>query len=277
MKLNMDAEQLRPLIKAFYEFSGIKIAIYDNTFSEILSYPEQNGDFCAAMRRNDDFRKKCDDCAARLCRQCAEENRTIIYRCHAGLSEVVAPLASHDMTIGYVIYGQMTNEPDADIFLQEVKKLCADYGICESVLEEKIKKIRYYNAGQIEATLQIVKALTLYIVLKGLVYVSEQSDGDRIAEYIDSHLAEDLSVGTLCRHFAMSKAKLYACVKELMPQGIAKYVRKKRVVAAMELMKQFPDKPFWKISEECGFENYDYFLRVFKTETGIPATKYRRN
>ena len=33
MNIIIDVEQLLPLIQAFYELSGIKIAIYDNQFN----------------------------------------------------------------------------------------------------------------------------------------------------------------------------------------------------------------------------------------------------
>ena len=69
----------------------------------------------------------------------------------------------------------------------------------------------------------------------------------------------------------MSKAKLYSTTKLYMPEGIAKYIRKRRIQAAEENIRKKPDKPLWKVAEECGFDDYNYFLRVFRTETGKSA------
>ena len=69
----------------------------------------------------------------------------------------------------------------------------------------------------------------------------------------------------------MSKSKLYTVTKEYMPDGIAKYVRKCRVNAVLAKLREISDgadKPVWKLAEESGFGNYEYFLRVFRQETG---------
>ena len=62
-----------------------------------------------------------------------------------------------------------------------------------------------------------------------------------------------------------------------MPEGIAKYVRWRRLEAAKNEIIKHPDKPLWKIAEETGFERYDYFLRLFKSQTGTPAGKLKHS
>ena len=62
-----------------------------------------------------------------------------------------------------------------------------------------------------------------------------------------------------------------------MPDGIAKYVRWRRIEAAKDEILKNPEKPLWKISEEVGFDNYDYFLRLFKSQTGISASCLQKN
>ena len=99
MNIIIDVEQLLPLIQAFYELSGIKIAIYDNQFKEILTYPEHKGAFCSILEKQTHLRKKCDDCAANLCSACARLKHPNIYKCHAGLTEVAAPLIDNDIII----------------------------------------------------------------------------------------------------------------------------------------------------------------------------------
>lgn len=273
MILNIASEQMLGLIKAFYSLSGIKIAIYDNNFKEVLSYPETNSDFCKLMERDECLSQMCDDCTANLCHRCALQKKTIVYKCHAGLTEVISPLNIDGVTVGYVIYGQITNEENREKFVSEVKGNCKDYGLGEEEIERALAEIKYCNDSQISATLEIINALTLYIVYKGLVYVSESPLGLQIVEYVDKNLSGDLSVNALCREFAVSKAKLYSETKLYMPEGIAKYIRKRRIQAAQENIRKNPAKPLWKISEEAGFDDYEYFLRVFKALTGKSAGK----
>ena len=37
------------------------------------------------------------------------------------------------------------------------------------------------------------------------------------------------------------------------------------------------DKNILEISEECGFGNVAYFIKIFKQNTGITPHKYRKN
>lgn len=271
ININIDVTQLLPLIKAFYELSGIKIAIYDNNFTKILTYPENEGPFCTMLEQRPQLLKKCDDCAASLCRSCALLKQPNIYKCHAGLTEVAAPLIDNGIIIGYVIYGQITNEADPDRFLSDVLIHCKDYDLPQEEIQETLKNVRYYTNTQLSSSLEIINALISYIILKRLIYVSQKPLELQLVEYIEKNLGSDLSVPALCREFAISKSELYSCAKTYMPDGIAKYVRWRRIEAAKDEILKNPGKPLWKISEEVGFDNYDYFLRLFKAQTGISA------
>ena len=93
-------------------------------------------------------------------------------------------------------------------------------------------------------------------------------------DYISAHLDKDLSVGTLCRKFGVSRAALYKLSKSYMPDGIAEFIKNARLARAAELLKK-SDEPVWRIAESVGFSDKDYFLRLFKKKYGIPAGKYR--
>lgn len=276
MNVTIDVRQLLPLIRAFSELSGIKIAIYDNLFNEILTYPENKGEFCTILEKQPHLRQKCDQCVEELCSACALSKQPSIYKCHAGLTEVAAPLIDNGIIIGYVIYGQITNEPDQDLFIRDVLTHCERYGLPPEEVKESLKHVRYYTNAQLSSTLEIINALISYILLKRLMYVSQKPTELLLVEYIEQHLTCDLSVPTLCKEFALSKSELYSCTKTYMPQGIAKYVRWRRIEAAKDEILKHPEKPLWQIAEETGFDNYDYFLRIFKAQTGVSAGNLKK-
>lgn len=109
----------------------------------------------------------------------------------------------------------------------------------------------------------------------GLSESDEQPLRQKILQHIADNLAADLSVQTLCRSFAVSKSELYRILRTQAPDGVATYVRKLRVSKACRLLRG-TTKPMWKIAAEVGYENPDYFLRVFKKEVGMCAGKYRK-
>lgn len=56
--------------------------------------------------------------------------------------------------------------------------------------------------------------------------------------------------------------------------GIAEYIRTLRLQQAQTLLKE-SDIPITEIAASVGFDDYNYFRRVFKKETGCSAKKYR--
>ena len=263
MNMQIDRQTLLPLIRAFYELTGMKMAIYDSGFCEVLTYPEDSCPFCKEIwhRRG---RETCDRCTATMCKKCQESKETIVYTCHAGLTEVVSPLTESGTVLGYAVCGQVTSQPDRTKLLRH----CSGSGIPESKLQGLLKDVKYLSHSQIEATLQIISALVSYIILQKMVYVSDKPVGLQIAEYIAQNVSADLSIPALCRRFAMSRSRLYLVTQEYMPDGIAKFVKKCRIDTAAAAIAAHPEKPLWVIAQESGFDNYEYFLRILKQETG---------
>lgn len=263
MNMQIDCQKLLPLIKAFYQLTGMKIAIYDSDFIEVLTYPEDSCPFCKEIWHCCG-RNICDRYTAAMCKKCQESKKTIVYTCHAGLTEVVSPLTENGTVFGYAVCGQVTTQQDKNRLLRH----CGDLNIPEGKMQALLEDVTYLSHTQIEATLQIINALVSYIILQKMAYISEKPVGLQIAEYIAQNVTADLSVAALCRKFAMSRSRLYLITQAYMPQGIAKFVKKCRMDAAAVAMAANPGKPLWVIAQEAGFSNYEYFLRVFKKETG---------
>lgn len=59
-----------------------------------------------------------------------------------------------------------------------------------------------------------------------------------------------------------------------MPEGIASYIKSRRIRKAAELL-GIHGKSVSKAAEQTGFTDINYFRRIFKKEMGISASKYR--
>lgn len=268
MNIQIDSAKLLPLIKAFYQLTGMKIAIYDSNFGEVLTYPEDSCPFCKEIWHCYGSRETCDRYTATMCKKCQESKKTIVYTCHAGLTEVVSPLAENGTVFGYAVCGQVTNQPDKSALLHDALHRCRNLNIPSNKLEQLLNEVNYCSHAQIDATLQIINALVSYIILQKMIYISDKPLGLQIAEYIAENVKEDLSVTALCHKFAMSRSRLYLVTQDYMPQGIARFVKKCRIDAASASIASAPGKPLWEIAQECGFDNYEYFLRAYRKETG---------
>ena len=117
MNLIIDTEKLTRLIKAFYTLTKIRVAVFDASFNEILAYPENHSVFCNMINKT--MHDRCTQSAKELCAKCAKENKLVYFTCHAGLTEAASPLYGNNITIGYIMFGQITNIKDREEFSQK--------------------------------------------------------------------------------------------------------------------------------------------------------------
>lgn len=274
--LKIDKQHLTDVIKAFYMTTGIKIALYDTDFTEITSYPESHSCFCALMNGNAAAHSKCNLCTADLFRICSKkESHPIMHKCHAGLTEVACPLTDRGTVIGYAIFGQITDEPDRELFMQTVLSRCMEYDINDKLLKEAISGIRYYSTEQLQSVSFLLNITVSYIISNRLAYADPASLGAEVRDYILENLKEDLSISGICNRFFVSRSMLYKLTAPYMPNGILAFIKKERIRLAQDLLRE-TDKTFTEISAAAGFHDIEYFQRTFKKETGISAARYRK-
>lgn len=274
--LKTNHEKLYEVIKAFYTITQIKIAVYDLNFEEIAAYPREQRGLCALMTTYEEAENCCRTTTSQLFARCRDAGGgTVSHKCHAGLTEVAAPLLDNGQAIGYVIFGQITDDPDKRHFAGDVILRCQPYGFPEEQLRQLANEIRFVSTEQIKALSFVLSMITSYIVANHLAYASDQPLAHRIMDEIHSNPAADLSVNALCRRFGISRSMLYQIMAPFMPDGIAEYVKKLRLEKAEKLLRD-TDLAVWQIAEMIGFRNYEYFLRCFKKYTGISAGQFRK-
>lgn len=275
MPLLLHDTGLTDLMEDFYVLTGIRIVLFDKDFNEVASYPQDKKSFCSRMRKNAEFDRKCRECDKISLSACSKDNPLSIYECHAGLIEATALVMENGRIIGYLMLGQITDNPDRTEFAAQMQRLCERYGETGD-LTQQIKKIKYRNRRQILAASKILDACTGYIQMKEMLHPSGKNLIEPIEKYIDSHLDENVSISTLCREFHISRTKLYNIMGEHISGGIAELIKNKRLEKAKHLIKT-SDMNITEISDAVGFSNYNYFLRVFKHKYGISPKQMLKN
>lgn len=274
MPLIFQNKELLELMKDFYNLTGIRMVLFDETYREMLSYPEKCIPFCCHMREFSRFYHLCCESDKNSFEICKKTQSFNMYRCHAGLIECTAPIMDNNTIIGYIMFGQVSDRKDKETLRRELMELCKDYDECEDI-SDKISKIKFKSSKQLIAASKILETCTSYILSKEMVKPSRVQLFNLMDTYISSHLDENISVDFLCKKFNISRTRLYELMKQYIDGGIAAYIKKKRLAKAKELL-QMSDMSVSEISSAVGFSDYNYFLREFKKRYGI-STKSMRN
>lgn len=272
MTLFFQNEALLPLMEDFYTITGIKIVLFDENFTELLCYPREKA-FCNYLRENAAFDARCRACDKAACLACREQKGLHVYKCHAGLTEAVAPIEENGRIIGYMMFGPVCDEGDRETLPSRLRALATEYREgweCDKF----IKRFKYRSGKQIRAAARILDMLSDYIRQKEMVRRHGQEAFDEIVAFIDAHPEGDLSVAALARAVHMGRTALYETVRRYTGEGVAALVLKMRMERARALLLGSEMK-ITEISEAVGFSDYNYFLRVFKRVHGISPKRMR--
>lgn len=196
--MKLDKHNLEELMKDFYILTGIKVAVFDSDYKEILSYPQNNCPFCNLMQTNSETYNLCMKSNKKSFDYCKKSMKLMIYHCHAGLVEATAPLIDDGVTIGYIMIGQISDTYNLDERVNNLLSICNKYGINSDNLECYIRDIAYKSQEQINAAVKILETITFYVLQKEIICIEKQSFVNRLNKYIDNNIEEDITVDKIC-------------------------------------------------------------------------------
>lgn len=272
MKLKLEHEKLTNILMDFYTLSHIRIVIYDSSFQRIAAYPERSSDFCSLLKQNYESKMLCRKSETESCIICSKKNSLHVYQCHAGLTEAVAPIKMNDIILGYIMFGQILRvNSDTESILEYASKYIDD----QTLLQNSFSKLKVRDDRQIQAIANIMQACTSYLWVNELIKMDSENSVYILTDYINEHLCEDLSVDNLCSLLNISRVKLYEIAHKYYGMSIAKYILKKRIEKAAQLLSD-PDCYVRDAAINVGFYDYNYFSKVFKKEMGITPIKYKK-
>lgn len=125
-----------------------------------------------------------------------------------------------------------------------------------------------------------LKFLLLRIIqTQNLVLIADTSLREHrftsLVRYIKEHLTENMSIDTLARESFMSKSAFFRAFKETFGVPPLEYILRERIQQAKKLMAD----PTISITEVCyqsGFNNLNYFIKLFKRLEQLTPTEFRR-
>ena len=274
---SFDYTKLNALLKDFYNLTHMRITVYDHACREITSYPLHVAPICRFIRSDPRADAACRACDSRACQQAGKQRKAFIYRCHVGLTEAIAPVILENEVIAYLSFGHQFAYRDREAGAREIVARCAGFELDKAMLSNLICEMRAVDEAYILSGVHIMEAVASYLCMERMISLQAHSFQAEIDTYITQHFTEDISVETLCRHFAISRTALYEFAKQNYGMGIAQHIRDMRIRYAQSLLTTAPDMNISQIAERCGFRDYNYFIAVFSRETGVPPRKYRIN
>lgn len=272
-----DLEQLSALLQDFHRIAGIRITVFDDQLNELVSYPEQCAPFCRLIRASVQGRSACARCDREACARAARENRTHIYRCHAGLTEAVTPLYVGQVLVGYLLFGHVFGYDSPEEGWQEIWQRCRTYPVDPDALRASCGSCTHVSRDYIQSAARILQATAAHLIRERMATLQEDSAAARLNAFLSAHYTEDLTPQSLCRQLGLGRSKLYKLSQQLYGCGIHQQILRLRMDRARTLLLDHPEMSIGSIAEDCGYTDYNYFIAVFSKAVGQSPGAYRHS
>lgn len=265
----MDSKlQTISLLRDLYIITGARISLHDLDFNEIAAYPKSLSKFCDFMQKSKGIRDKCIRADKEAFNKVIETGEVYSYKCHCGLTEIVAPVYNYGCISGYLMMGQIANNGDIGL----IKKLVSDIIKTSDVPYSEIPVL---DSKVLTSCLNVATVVASYLTESNVMEPVPRDLAENVFHYINVHYSEPISIDSLCGVFFCSRTTLMNLFKKKYGVTIGEYLNKYRLSKAEKLLKG-GNKNIKTIASECGFTAQSYFSKVFLKVYGLTPVEYRK-
>ncbi|KRD57782.1 AraC family transcriptional regulator [Flavobacterium sp. Root935] len=148
--------------------------------------------------------------------------------------------------------------------INKLIKECMSTSITKDILADLTLK---------ELLIRIIQTQTVKSLDDGK-FIESNNPIKEVTEYIKQNLKENISLKTLSEKACMSTTSFYRFFKRELGMSPIEYILNEKIKCAKNLLKN----PSLQINEVCylaGFEDANYFIRLFKKYEGITPKQYQ--
>ena len=281
------SDGITSLINAVRDLSGVGICYYDlNAFFNYDKYGVQNNrghycDFCKKARSLPSGREACEKSdridAVELAKQYKEP---FFHECHMGMRELVIPLLKDDVLLGILFVGQCRTGGDYEtrIISNAVKmngnpdEFLRFYNDLPLVSQKNL-----INIGNILAQYFDAKILSSELLSSKIKEGSTQNDlAETIKQFIRLNYRSSLSLSEIAKALHINASYASRLFSSKYGKTLTEYITYVRIEHAKNLLTT-TDASIGNIALNVGFEDVNYFSRLFKKHTGCSPCKYRKD
>lgn len=275
MRAVFDKVGLQTLLQDFYQLTGLRTVVFDEWGIDVLSYPPELPAYCRLIRATPAGEQGCRLCDQKACRQARREGGTLIYPCHAGLIEAITPIQVEDVIVGYLLLGHIVQGADEEAEWRCARTSCEPYGISEKQLYDAYSQLPRTPYKILRAACDLLSLSAQALCRTHMAHLISGSPQEKLNRYLTEHLAEKMSSTQICDALGIGRTTLYELSKETYGCGINEYLRRLRIQRAISLLTT-TKMTNSEICRQIGITDYNYFFRVFRSQTGLTPKEYRQ-
>ena len=274
MLSNYRIDKIKSLLMDFSKVTGQRVGLFDAEFNEVF-ITTKNCNFCSIMRSSSKGLCGCieSDCAAM--EEAKRRRAPYIYRCHAGIVEVCAPIYDDNELMGFIFLGQMLYNNNIEEQCANIELLTNEIVDDISLLRNSVYEIKRIDKDYLISSTNIMVACARYIIYEQLLKYEKSDVWYKINDYIKNNYDKKITLSKISEVISVSVPTLCKVAKEHSNKTIGELITEARI----EKAKHYLESTSFSISEianKVGIDDYSYFSRLFKKSTGYSPNSWRK-
>lgn len=157
------------------------------------------------------------------------------------------------------------NDADLTDLINKLVRICSSTDLSRDI---------YADLNMKELLIRILQSQHLQLIADQRSTNSNNSRLHFVLHYINEHLTENISVDTLCRKAYLSRNVFFKWFKDQFGITPLQYINRERLKLAKQLLAD-RNNSVNQVSMQCGFNDTNYFIRLFKSAEGVTPGTYQ--
>lgn len=258
------SDEVCRLLDSFAAIMNIQVVFYSRD-GEILKRGRSFGNsrYCTLMQKNFFGIERCIKLDNEMQSLCLQKPEPLLYKCHAGLYELIAPVKILGETAGFVMFGQFRTDKELPAFAQNNLQAASAFA-----------ELPYFAPEASGSLKEMINMLINYIVDKELVSYSGSMRLQRLAYFINENYAKPVTLHQAAKFLHMSDSSLTHFLRDNHATCFKQMLIEKRLEQAEKLWKEDSSISVAEAAASVGYDDPHYFSRLYRKNRGYTAKDF---
>ena len=276
--MNRDIRAIDSYIRYLRQDCGLMVTLHPMTSEPIIgeyfsAYNVHFCRYCLQLKADHTLWEHCVHKQANVWERVKEGE--FVGVCHAGVLEFVYPIRSNNDIIGVISVSGYRTENGTSYVSRLAKKYNLNY-------DTVMSSYRTHLSAKVPDKSEIDTLLHPLCMMLELAYSHVEKPAENndvfsdILHFVNINATTELSLPLLAAHFSYSPSYVSHAFRKHTGKTFSEYLTERRVHDAAALLKN-TDGSVTEIAFACGFNDGNYFSKVFKKQLGISPRQYRKS
>lgn len=269
--------------QALIKLSGVPISLHSPASDRHIAYGREiRNPLCRLIRSSEKGVARCDACDFGHNRQAVSQRKPLLYKCHAGLRDMLVPIFVQGAHVASLSSGQILAESPSAARLAKLKTRLAGLSLNGQSLERAYRAAPYIPLKTVRHIMTLLEIFAVQLCedlrkISDLQSLLERDDVRRAKTYVADHFTDEelgLAAAAVCA--GLSPTHFSRVFKKSTGIPFTHYVQGVRLTAAKKLLLH-SEKSISEICYACGFNSMVQFIRVFHIRERTTPGAFRKH